>query len=68
MFSLKAIKFRFKGSYDKQSLTLVVISYEISETRRRLVSKISFEMISRERSSMFGGIENKPLLILPFLL
>ena len=28
----------FKGSYDKQNLTLVVISYEIYETRQRLVS------------------------------
>ena len=35
---LKAIKSHFKGSYDKQNLTLVVISYEIYETRRRLVS------------------------------
>ena len=35
---LKVIKSRFKGSYDKQNLTLVVISYEIYETRRRLVS------------------------------
>ena len=35
---LKAIKYSFKGSYDMQNLTLVVISYEIDETRRRLVS------------------------------
>ena len=35
---LKAIKFTFRESYDKQNLTLVVISYEIYETRRRLVS------------------------------
>ena len=34
---LKAIKSHFKGSYDKQNLTLVVISYEIYETRQRLV-------------------------------
>ena len=27
MFILKAIKSHFKGSYDKQNLTLVVISY-----------------------------------------
>ena len=27
MISLKAIKSHFKGSYDKQNLTLVVISY-----------------------------------------
>ena len=42
MFILKAIKFHFKGSNDKQNLTLVVISYEIYETRRRLVSLISY--------------------------
>ena len=35
---LKAIQCNFKGLYDKQNLTLVVISYEIYETRRRLVS------------------------------
>ena len=35
---LKAIKFDFKGSYDKQNFTLVFISYEIYETRGRLVS------------------------------
>ena len=38
MFILKALKSRFKGSYDKQNLTRVVISYEIYETRRRLIS------------------------------
>ena len=38
MFILKAIKSHFKRLYDKQNLTLVVISYEIYETRRRLVS------------------------------
>ena len=38
MFILKAIKSNFKGSYDKQNLTLVVILYEIYETRQRLVS------------------------------
>ena len=38
MFILKAIKSHFKGSYDKQNLTHVVISYEIYETHRRLVS------------------------------
>ena len=35
---LKATKSQFKGSYDKLNLTLVVISYEIYETRRRPVS------------------------------
>ena len=37
MFTLKAIKldkFDFKGSYDKQNLTIVVNSCEIYETRR----------------------------------
>ena len=38
MFILKAIKSNFKRPYDKESLTLVVNSYEIYETRRRLVS------------------------------
>ena len=38
IFILKAIKSHFKGSCDKQNLTLVVISYENYETRRRLVS------------------------------
>ena len=36
-FILDTIKSRFKGSYDKQNLTLVVISYEIYETRLRRV-------------------------------
>ena len=35
---LKSIKSHFKGSYDKQNLTLEVISYENYETRQRLVS------------------------------
>ena len=35
---LKAIKSNFKGSYDKQNPTLVVISYEIYETRRWFIS------------------------------
>ena len=38
LFILKAIKSDFKGSYDKQNLTLVIVSFEIYETRRRLVS------------------------------
>ena len=41
MLILKAIKSNFKGSYNKQNLTLVVISYEIYETRQRLVLQIS---------------------------
>ena len=39
MFILKAIKFHLKGLYDKQDLILVVILYEIYETRHRLVSQ-----------------------------
>ena len=31
-------KSHFRGSYDKQNLTLVVISYKIYETCQRLVS------------------------------
>ena len=34
MIILNAIKSHFKGSFDKQNLTLMVISYEIYETRR----------------------------------
>ena len=37
MFILMAIKYYFKGPYDKQNLTFVINSYEIYETRRRLV-------------------------------
>ena len=36
-FILRAIKSHFKGSYDKQNLTLAVISYGLYETYRRLV-------------------------------
>ena len=49
---LKAIKSHFKGLYHKQNLTHVVISYEIYETRQRLVSLISYEITTRVRSSM----------------
>ena len=38
MFILTAIKSHFNESYNKQTLTLVVISYGIYETRRMLVS------------------------------
>ena len=38
MFIWNAITSHFKRSYDKQNLTLMVISYEIYETCRRLVS------------------------------
>ena len=50
MSTFKAIKPNLKQSYDKQNLTLVVISYEIYETRRRLVS---YEMTTHVRSSMY---------------
>ena len=49
MFILKTIKSYFKGSYDKQNLTLVVISYEMI-TRRRLVS---YEMTTSVRYSIY---------------
>ena len=35
-------KSNFKGSYDKKNFTLVVISYEIYETRRELVLSILY--------------------------
>ena len=38
MIILKAMKSHFKESYANQNLTLMVISYEIYETRQRLVS------------------------------
>ena len=38
MFIMKAMKSQFKMSYDKQNLTRAVNSYEIYETRQRLVS------------------------------
>ena len=38
MFIWKATKSHFKGSYDKQNLIVVVMLYEIYETRRKLVS------------------------------
>ena len=53
LFILKAIKFNFKRSYDKQNLTLVVISYETYETRQRLVSYISYQMSTRVRFSIY---------------
>ena len=42
MFILKATKSHFKASYDKQNLTLVVIPYEIYETRSPKVRFINF--------------------------
>ena len=49
----KAIKFNYKGSYDKQNLTLVALSYEVFETRLRLVSLTSYEMTSRVRYCIY---------------
>ena len=50
---LEAIKPSFKGPYDKQNLTLVVISYKICETRQRFISLISYEMTTCVRSSIY---------------
>ena len=50
--SLKALKSNFKGSNNKQNLTLMVILYEIYQTRRRLVSELSYEMTIRVRFSI----------------
>ena len=47
MFILKAIKFFFKGSYDKQDLTLVVISNQRTRVDKGCFSpmpKISFTL------------------------
>ena len=54
MFILKVIKSCFNRSFDKQNqnLTLVVILYEIYETRQRLVSLISYEMTTHVNSSI----------------
>ena len=51
IFVFKSIK-RFKGSYDKQNLTLVVIAYEIYETSLRRVSSISYKMTLSVRPSI----------------
>ena len=51
MSTLQTIKSSLKRSYDKQNLTLVAISYEIYETRKRLVSQTSYKMTTRVRSS-----------------
>ena len=54
---LKGKKSNFKGSYDKRNLTPKVISYEIYETYQRLVSYISYEMITRVRSCMYRKVD-----------
>ena len=60
MFVLKEMKSRFKGSYDKRNLTLVIILYEIYETRLRLVS---YEITTRIRSSMCMRLSELSLVI-----
>ena len=50
--TLKAIKSILKWPYGKENLTLLIISYEIYETRRRFVSKISY-VITNVRSSIY---------------
>ena len=47
---LKAIKFNFKGSYDKENLSHVAISCELYDTRRRVVS---YERTTHVRSSVY---------------
>ena len=56
---------RFKGSYNKQNLTLMVILWKIYETRGRFVLLISYEMTTRVRSSISGCI-GTPLWFQPF--
>ena len=55
MATFKEIKSHLEQSYDKQNVTHMVISlhsYEIHETRQKLISWISYEMTTRVRSSM----------------
>ena len=52
-FVLKAIQIHYKVPFDKMNLILVVISYEIYETRRKLVSYTSYEMTTHVRSSIY---------------
>ena len=61
--TFKAIDPHLKQSYDKQNLTLVVISYEIYETRRRLVSLITYEMTTPIRSSIVSCISITQLFV-----
>ena len=53
MFIVKAMKYHFKESYDKQNLACLFISYEINETSQRLFSLISYEMIMRVKFSNY---------------
>ena len=54
IFILKAIKFNFKESYEKQNFNLVVISF--------LVSLISYKITIRVRSSIYGTSPSLPVL------
>ena len=49
---LKVIKSSFKGTYDKQNLTPVVISYEIYE----IYETCQNEMTTRVRSTMYWQV------------
>ena len=49
LFVLNAIKYHFKGPYDKQNLTLVVISYEIYETHQGSFHKVFEWYIKRKK-------------------
>ena len=51
------------GSYNKQNLTLMVISYEIYGTPRRLIPQIPSEMTTCVRSSVYLS----PVLIMECL-
>ena len=59
------IKFNLKWSYDKQFLTLVVISYEINETRRTLVSVFIWNNHSSKILCMYASnsYRRHPLLV-----
>ena len=58
-WNTKGDKIPLKQAYDKQNLTLVVISYEIYETRQRLVSYTSYEMTTHVRSSIFSSMSQR---------
>ena len=49
LFILKAIKSNFKGSYDKQILTLMFISYEIYEMTTHVRSSMSLYLRQQMR-------------------
>ena len=51
----------WKGSYDRQKLSLVVISYLMSETRHKLVSL--FHIISYEMTLVYDPLEQRELTL-----